>query len=70
MNNKLKSLLMKPLEGMISSKKFWYAVSAIVIPIVSHKLGLSETEVQNVFYAILSLLGGQALADLGKEKKG
>lgn len=54
---------------ILKSKKAWYCLSAILIPIVATKLGVDEASVQNVFYAILTLIGAQGIADWGKEKK-
>tara|TARA_R100000656_G_C3926463_1_gene123924 strand:- start:236 stop:412 length:177 start_codon:yes stop_codon:yes gene_type:complete len=58
---------MEMLKKMFNSKKFWYAVSAIFIPIISVKLGLTEGEVEKVYYAILALILGQGIADISKK---
>lgn len=57
---------MEMLKKMFDSRKFWYAVSAIFVPFAAAKLGLSEAEVQKVYYAILTLILGQGIADIKK----
>ncbi len=54
------------LKKMFNSRKFWYTVGAIFVPAVSVKLGLSEAEVEKVYYAILALILGQGIADIKK----
>jgi len=55
------------LKKIFNSKKFWYTVSAIFVPIISVKLGLTEGEVEKVYYAILALILGQGIADISKK---
>tara|TARA_R110000765_G_scaffold180098_1_gene285912 strand:- start:20 stop:193 length:174 start_codon:yes stop_codon:yes gene_type:complete len=57
---------MEILKKMFNSKKFWYTVSAIFVPFAAVKLGLTEGEVEKVYYAILALILGQGLADIKK----
>jgi hypothetical protein len=57
---------MEMLKKMFDSKKFWYAISAVLCPFAAAKLGLSETEVEKVYYAILTLILGQGIADIKK----
>jgi|TARA_R110002126_G_scaffold84069_3_gene204537 hypothetical protein len=57
---------MEMLKKMFDSRKFWYAISAVFVPFVAAKLGLSETEVEKVYYAILTLILGQGIADIKK----
>jgi hypothetical protein len=57
---------MEILKKMFDSRKFWYAISAVFVPFVAAKLGLSETEVEKVYYAILTLILGQGIADIKK----
>tara|TARA_R110002012_G_scaffold313756_1_gene525818 strand:- start:133 stop:306 length:174 start_codon:yes stop_codon:yes gene_type:complete len=57
---------MEILKKMFNSKKFWYTVGAIFVPFVAVKLGLTEGEVEKVYYAILALILGQGLADIKK----
>ena len=54
---------------MMKSKKFWYAVSSVIIPALVTYLGVDEETAQKLFYALLSLAGFQGLADFGKEAK-
>ena len=51
---------------MLKSKKFWYAVSSIVIPLIVTWLGVDETTASNLFYAWLTLVVGQGIADSAK----
>ena len=51
---------------MLKSKKFWYAVSSIVIPLIVSYLGVDETTAYNLFYACLTLVVGQGIADSAK----
>jgi hypothetical protein len=61
-------MIQKLLIGQIfKSKKFWYAVSSIVVPILCNTLGMDEATATNVFYSLLTLVLGQGLADSGKK---
>ena len=51
---------------MIKSKKFWYSVSSIVIPLLVTYLGVDEATASNLFYACLTLVVGQGIADSAK----
>ncbi len=57
---------METLKKMFDSRKFWYTMGAIFVPFVAVKLGLTEGEVEKVYYAILTLILGQGLADIKK----
>ena len=57
---------MEILKKMFNSKKFWYTVGAIFVPFVAVKLGLGESDVEKVYYAILTLILGQGIADIKK----
>ena len=52
---------------MLSSKKFWYAVGSIVVPLIVTYLGVDEATATNLFYAALALVLGQGIADSGKK---
>ena len=52
---------------MFKSKKFWYAVSSIVIPIIVTYLGVDESTATNLFYACLTLVLGQGIADSARK---
>ena len=54
------------ISQMMKSKKFWYAVSSIVIPILVTYLGVDEATASNLFYACLTLVVGQRRADSAK----
>ena len=55
------------ISKMFKSKKFWYAVSSVVVPIIVTHLGVDEATAQNIFYAALTLVVGQGIADVGKK---
>ena len=57
---------MEILKKMFNSRKFWYTVGAIFVPFAAVKLGLTEGEIEKVYYAILTLILGQGLADIKK----
>jgi len=57
---------MEILKKMFNSKKFWYTVGAVFVPFAAVKLGLTEGEIEKVYYAILTLILGQGLADIKK----
>ena len=54
---------------MLKSKKFWYAISSVVIPSIVTLLGVDEETATNLYYALLTLVGGQGIADGAKSKK-
>ena len=54
------------ISAMLSSKKFWYAVASIVVPIIVTYLGVDEETATKLFYAALTLVVGQGIADSGK----
>jgi uncharacterized membrane protein YgaE (UPF0421/DUF939 family) len=61
-------MIQKMLIGQIfKSKKFWYAVSSIVVPILCNSFGLDEEVATNTFYSLLALVLGQGIADSGKK---
>ena len=55
------------ISQMFKSKKFWYAVASIVVPIIVTYLGVDEATATNLFYAALTLVIGQGIADSGKK---
>lgn len=57
----MKKLLLK----IFGSKKFWYGIASMVVPIVAQKFGLDEAMVMNIFYAFVALILGQGIADVG-----
>ena len=56
------------LGAILKSKKFWYAIASIVVPLISNVLGLDEPTCTKMFYAFVSLIIGQGIADNGKKK--
>ena len=65
MKNWINSIILK---GMFNSKKFWYAVGSVLIPSIMTTLGVDETTATNLFYALLTLILGQGIADMNKKK--
>ena len=64
----MKKFLEKYLIGqMVKSKKFWYAVSSVVVPAIVTYLGVDESTARDLFYAILTLIGAQGIADIAKK---
>jgi|TARA_B100001094_G_C18189440_1_gene806090 hypothetical protein len=55
------------LGQMFKSKKFWYAISSIVVPIICNTLGMDEETATKMFYSLLTLVLGQGIADSGKK---
>ena len=55
------------ISKIIKSKKFWYAVSSVVVPIIVTYLWVDVATAQNLFYAGLTLVVGQGIADVGKK---
>ena len=54
------------IKQMFSSKKFWYAVASIVVPAIVTYLGVSPETATEIFYAALTLIVGQGIADINK----
>ena len=54
------------IRQMFSSKKFWYAVASIVVPAIVTYLGVSSETATEIFYAALTLIVGQGIADINK----
>ena len=55
------------IKKMLGSKKFWYTIGAIAIPFIAVRLGLTDSEVEKVYYAILTLILGQGIADISRK---
>jgi len=55
------------LKKMFASRKFWYTIVAILVPLMSDWLGLTAEEVEKFLYAVVALIVGQGLADSGKK---
>ena len=52
---------------MMKSKKFWYAISAVVVPALVMYLGVDEETATNLYQAVLVLILGQGIADINKK---
>ncbi len=66
MKNWFQTLVVKQI---LNSKKFWYAISSVIVPGIVTYIGVDEDTAQKLFWALLSLAGFQGLADFGKEAK-
>ena len=55
-------------KGIFTSKKFIYAISSVIVPLIMTNLGVDETTATNLFYALLTLVLGQGIADINKKK--
>jgi hypothetical protein len=55
------------IKAMLKSKKFWYAISAVVIPALVTYLGVDEETATNLYHSILVLILGQGIADISKK---
>ena len=56
------------IKQMLASKKFWYAISAVVVPAIVTYLGVDESSATDLYHAILVLILGQGIADVAKRK--
>ena len=56
------------IKQMFASKKFWYAISAVVVPAIVQYLGVGADTAQELYHAILVLILGQGIADVAKKK--
>jgi hypothetical protein len=54
------------ISTMLKSKKFWYAISAVVVPAFVTYLGVGEDTAQDLYHSILVLILGQGIADVSK----
>ena len=52
---------------MMKSKKFWYAIGAVVVPALVTYLGVDEETATNLYHSILVLILGQGIADISKK---
>ena len=55
------------ISTMFKSKKFWYAVASIVVPIIVTYLGVDSDTAKELYHAILVLIVGQGIADVAKK---
>ena len=64
----MKKFLQKYLIGQrFKSKKFWYAISSVVIPAIVTYLGVDADTAKELYHAILVLIVGQGIADVAKK---
>jgi len=52
---------------MLKSKKFWYAISSVVVPAIVTYLGVDPATATELYHAILVLIVGQGIADVAKK---
>jgi hypothetical protein len=65
----MKKFLEKYLIGqMLKSKKFWYAISSVIVPAIVTLLGVDIETAKELYYALLTLVVGQGIADVAKKK--
>lgn len=57
------------LTRILSSKKVWLGIASIIIPLIAKGLDVDEESVSQIWWSLIAMLGGQSLADLGKEAK-
>tara|TARA_R110001632_G_scaffold192883_1_gene313734 strand:+ start:1450 stop:1638 length:189 start_codon:yes stop_codon:yes gene_type:complete len=57
------------ISKILSSKKTWIGIASIVIPLGAKYLNVDEESVSQIWWSLIAILGGQSLADLGKEAK-
>tara|TARA_R110002012_G_scaffold134203_1_gene287486 strand:- start:216 stop:398 length:183 start_codon:yes stop_codon:yes gene_type:complete len=55
------------ISQMFKSKKFWYAIASVIVPLIVSYLGVDEETASKLFYAALALVLGQGIADSGKK---
>tara|TARA_R110000751_G_scaffold156096_1_gene261574 strand:- start:83 stop:265 length:183 start_codon:yes stop_codon:yes gene_type:complete len=55
------------IRTMLKSKKFWYAISAVVVPTLVQLMGVSTGTAEDLYHAILVLILGQGIADVSKK---
>tara|TARA_R110001632_G_scaffold177508_1_gene297214 strand:+ start:272 stop:466 length:195 start_codon:yes stop_codon:yes gene_type:complete len=64
----MKKFFQKYLIGqMVKSKKFWYAISSVVVPAIVTYLGVDDVTARELYHAILVLIVGQGIADVAKK---
>tara|TARA_R100001163_G_scaffold17904_1_gene15868 strand:+ start:2127 stop:2321 length:195 start_codon:yes stop_codon:yes gene_type:complete len=54
---------------ILSSKKTWIGLASIIIPLIAKALDVDEESVSQIWWSLIAILGGQSLADIGKEAK-
>ena len=55
------------IKQIFNSKKFYYAIGSVVIPVIVSYLGVDEETATKLFYALLTLVLGQGIADIAKK---
>tara|TARA_R100001460_G_C3479072_1_gene168062 strand:- start:335 stop:529 length:195 start_codon:yes stop_codon:yes gene_type:complete len=57
------------ISKILSSKKTWIGIASIIVPLIAKALDVDEESVSQIWWSLIAILGGQSLADLGKEAK-
>ena len=57
------------ISKLLTSKKVWIGIASIIIPLGAKALDVDEESVSQIWWSLIAILGGQSLADLGKEAK-
>ena len=57
------------LTKLLTSKKVWLGIASIIIPIIAKALSVDEESISQIWWSLIAMLGGQSLADFGKESK-
>ena len=55
------------IKQIFNSKKFYYALGSVIIPAIVTYLGVDEETATNLFYALISLVIGQGIADSARK---
>lgn len=55
------------IKQIFNSKKFYYAIGSVVVPVIVSYLGVDEETATKLFYALLTLVLGQGIADIAKK---
>jgi len=54
---------------LLTSKKVWLGIASIIIPIIAKALSVDEESISQIWWSLIAMLGGQSIADFGKESK-
>tara|TARA_R100000656_G_scaffold92221_1_gene66908 strand:+ start:1447 stop:1635 length:189 start_codon:yes stop_codon:yes gene_type:complete len=57
------------ISKLLTSKKVWLGIASIIIPLIAKALDVDENSVSQIWWSLIAMLGGQSLADHGKEAK-
>jgi hypothetical protein len=63
-----KWIIYQTIKRMISSRKFLYTVTGIIVQLLSDKWGIDPATSQSILYSLIALVLGQGIADVAKRK--